>query len=101
MSPTHFTEGHWCPSVNQLIHTKTKMAKIEAKLKITNVDKTRIMANIQTLIRLINVKETYEEVCKAMDLQWMELTEDTSFGKTHKRERKIRLNRNYIIEVQP
>lgn len=64
------------------------------------------MANIQTPIRIINVKETYEEVCKAMDLQWMELTEDTSFygemsGKTHKGERKIRLNRNYIIEVQP
>jgi hypothetical protein len=68
--------------------------------------KTKIMANIQTPIRLINVKETYEEVLKAMDLQWMELTEDTSFygemtGKTHKGERKIRLNRNYIIEVQP
>lgn len=64
------------------------------------------MANIQTPIRLINVKETYEEVCKAMDFQWMELTEDTSFYgdlscKTHKGERKIRLNRNYIIEVQP
>ena len=37
------------------------------------------MANIQTPIRLINVKETYEEVLKAMDLQWMEVTEDTSF----------------------
>lgn len=37
------------------------------------------MANIQTPIRLINVKETYEEVINAMDLQWMELTEDTSF----------------------
>lgn len=64
------------------------------------------MANIQTPIRLINVKETYEEVCKAMDLQWMELTEDTSFygeinDKIYKSERKIRLNRNYIIEVQP
>lgn len=68
--------------------------------------KTKIMANIQTPIRLINVNETYEEVCKAMDLQWMELTENTSFygemtGKTHKGERKIRLNRNYIIEVHP
>ena len=72
------------------------------------------MAYIQTPIRLINVKETYEEVLKAMDLQWMELTEDTSFGevsdKMHedvfvnidiKGERKIRLNRDYIIEVQP
>ena len=64
------------------------------------------MANIQTPIRLINVKETYEEVLKAMDLQWMEVTEDTSFygemtGEIHKGERKIRLNRNYIIEVQP
>lgn len=64
------------------------------------------MAYIQTPIRLINVKETYEEVLKAMDLQWMELTEDTSYygeksGKLYKRERKIRLNRNYIIEVQP
>ena len=62
------------------------------------------MAYIQTPIRLIRVKETYEEVLKAMDLQWMEVTEDTSFygemtGKIHKSERKIRLNRNYIIEV--
>ena len=62
------------------------------------------MANIQTPIRLINVKETYEEIIKAMDVQWMDLTEDISLygewsGKTHKRERKIRLNRNYIIEV--
>ena len=68
-------------------------------------NKTRIMASIQTLTRLINVKETYEEVCKAMDFQWMELTEDTSFygemsGKIHKGERKIRLNRDYIIEIQ-
>lgn len=68
--------------------------------------KTRIMANIQTPIRLIKVKETYEEVCKALDFQWMELTEDTSFfgelsGKMHKGEQKIRLNRDYIIEVQP
>lgn len=64
------------------------------------------MAYIQTPIRLIKVNETYEEVLKAMDLQWMEVTEDTSFygemsGKIHKGERKIRLNRNYIIEVQP
>lgn len=64
------------------------------------------MANIQTPIRLIKVKETYEEVINAMDLQWMELTEDTSFygqmsGKMHIGERKIKLNRNYIIEVQP
>ena len=68
--------------------------------------KTRIMANIQTPIRLVKVKETYEEVCKTLDFQWMELTEDTSFfgemsGKTHEGERKIRLNRDYIIEVQP
>jgi len=67
--------------------------------------KTRIMAYIQTPTRLINVKETYEEVCKAMDFQWMELTEDTSFygemsGNIHKGERKIRLNRDYIIEIQ-
>jgi len=60
------------------------------------------MANIQTPIRLINVKETYEEVCKAMDFQWMELTEVVWFpGRKHKDERKIRLNRDYIIEVQP
>ena len=64
------------------------------------------MAYIQTPIRLIKVKETYEEVLKVMDLQWIELTEDDSFwgemsGKFHERERKIRLNRNYIIEVQP
>jgi hypothetical protein len=68
--------------------------------------KTRIMAYIQTPIRLINVKETYEEVLKATDLQWMEVTENTSFygemsGKIHKGERKIRLNRDYIIEIQP
>ena len=62
------------------------------------------MANIQTPIRLIKVKETYEEVCKALDFQWMELTEDTLFfgnSKMHKGEQKIRLNRDYIIEVQP
>ena len=64
------------------------------------------MANIQTPIRLIKVNETYEEVCKAMVFQWIELTEDTSFlvnlsGKMHKGERKIMLNRDYIIEVQP
>jgi hypothetical protein len=68
--------------------------------------KTRIMAHIQTPIRLINVKETYEEVLKAMDFQWLEVTENTSFygemsSKIHKGERKIRLNRDYIIEVQP
>lgn len=68
--------------------------------------KTKIMAYIQTPIRLIKVKETYEEILKAMDLQWMEVIEDTSFyseftDKIHKGERKIRLNRNYIIEVQP
>ena len=72
------------------------------------------MANIQTPIRLINVKETYEEVICKMDFQWIELTEDTSFGELSgkmredafvsidiKGERKIRLNRDYIIEVQP
>jgi hypothetical protein len=72
------------------------------------------MAYIQTPIRLINVKETYEEVLKAMDLQWMEVTENTSFGELSgemhedvfvnidiKGERKIRLNRDYIIEIQP
>lgn len=64
------------------------------------------MASIQTTNRLIKVKETYDEVFKAMDLKWIEVTEVTSFygdmsGKIHERERKIRLNRNYIIEVQP
>lgn len=62
------------------------------------------MAYIQTPTRLIKVKETYEEVYKAMEFQWMELTEDTSFYvscKIHRGERKIRLNRDYIIEVQP
>ena len=63
------------------------------------------MAYIQTPIRLINVKETYEEVLKAMDFQWIEVTEDTSFygelgDKYYKGERKIRLNRDYIIEIQ-
>ena len=62
------------------------------------------MAKIQTEIRLINVKETFEQVKEKMDLQWMELTEDISFfgemsNKMHEREREIRLNRNYIIEV--
>ena len=68
--------------------------------------KTRIMANIQTPIRLINVKETYEEVINKMHYQWIELTEVILFygewsGKEHRDERKIRLNRDYIIEVQP
>jgi len=62
------------------------------------------MAKIQTEIRLINVKETFQQVKGKMGLQWMELTEDTSFfgemsNKMHKGEREIRLNRNYIIEV--
>lgn len=62
------------------------------------------MAKIQTEIRLINVKETFEQVKEKMDLQWMELTEDTTFygelsNKYHKGEREIKLNRNYIIEV--
>lgn len=64
------------------------------------------MASIQTPNRLINVKETYEEVMNKMHFQWMELTEVILFygemsGKYHKDERKIRLNRDYIIEVQP
>lgn len=64
------------------------------------------MASIQTTNRLIKVKETYEEVINKMHFQWMELTEDTSFygemsGKIYERERKIRLNRDYIIEVHP
>jgi hypothetical protein len=64
------------------------------------------MASIQTPNRLINVKETYEEVICKMDFQWMELTEVILFygemsGETHRDERKIRLNRDYIIEVQP
>lgn len=70
--------------------------------------KTKIMASIQTPIRLIKVKETYEEVCNAIEFQWLELTEDTSFfygdeltGRFFEGERKIRLNRDYIIEVQP
>ena len=62
------------------------------------------MAKIQTEIRLINVKETFNQVKEKMDLQWMELTEDISFfgemsNKMHECEREIRLNRNYIIEV--
>lgn len=63
------------------------------------------MANIQTPIRMINVKETYEEVCNAMESKWLELTEKTYFyarpSELHEGERKIRLNRDYIIEVQP
>lgn len=64
------------------------------------------MAYIQTTTRLIKVKETYEEVFEAMNFPWIEVTEEISFhtdfsGKIHKRERKVRLNRNYIIEVQP
>ena len=64
------------------------------------------MASIQTTNRVINVKETYEEVINKMVFQWVELTEDTSFygewsGKVHKGERKIMLNRDYIIEVLP
>ena len=62
------------------------------------------MAKIQTQVRLINVKETFEQVKEKMDFQWMELTEDTSFFgelsyKMQEGERQIRLNRNYIIEV--
>lgn len=62
------------------------------------------MAKIQTQLRLINVKETYQEVKEKMDSQWMELIEDTSFfggmtNKLHEGKREIMLNRNYIIEV--
>ena len=68
--------------------------------------KTRIMASIQTPIRRINVKETYEEICKALACQWIELTEVNLFygewsGKMHRDERKIKLNRDYIIEINP
>ena len=61
------------------------------------------MAKILTQERLITVKETFEQVKEKMDLQWIELTEDTSFfgqmtGKVHKGEREIILNRNYVIE---
>lgn len=64
------------------------------------------MAYIQTPTRLIKVKETYEKVWDAMDFQWVELTEVISFygemsGEFHESERRIRLNRNYIIEVHP
>lgn len=64
------------------------------------------MAYIQTTTRLIKVKETYEQVWKAMDFQWMELTEDCSFYSQMSREfneceKKIKLNRDYIIEIHP
>ena len=68
--------------------------------------KTKIMANIQTPIRLIKVKETYEEVLyKSIEFQWVELTEEILFyNKTSdemdKRGKKIILNRDYIIEIQ-
>jgi hypothetical protein len=63
------------------------------------------MAYIQTPTRLIRVIETYEEIIKAMDFQWMKVNENTSFfgessGKYYKGQREITLNRNYIIEVQ-
>lgn len=62
------------------------------------------MAKVQTTIRLINVKETYEQVYKAMDFQWLDLNENIIFhgemsGKTHKQERPIRINRDYIVEI--
>ncbi len=62
------------------------------------------MAKIQTKIRLINVKETFEEVKEKMNHKWMDLIEDTSFygeltQKMHESQREIRLNRRYIIEV--
>lgn len=74
------------------------------------------MAKIQTQVRLIKVKETFEQVKEKMDYKWLELTEDTSFlnphhaisvyfdskeqrNKDEETERKIRLNRDYIIEL--
>lgn len=71
------------------------------------------MAKIQTQVRLIKVKETVEQVKEKMDYKWLELTEDTSFlnphsaiivyneqrNKDEETERKIRLNRDYIIEL--
>ena len=62
------------------------------------------MATIRTTTRLINVKETFNEVIEIMDFQQLKLTEDTSFfgemsGKMHKGERDILLNRRHIVEV--
>ncbi len=63
-------------------------------------------ALIQTTTRLITVKETYEEIYSLMDFQWLEVTEDMSFygeitKQMHFQDRKIRLNKDYIVEVHP
>ncbi len=60
------------------------------------------MATIQTPVRSIKVLETLEQVKEKMDLQWMELTEDTTIfiaSEYVPMVEKIILNRNYIIEV--
>lgn len=62
------------------------------------------MAKIQTTVRIITVKETTDEVFKAMQWPWVDLIEDTSFygeltGNRHESERKIKLYRECILEI--
>jgi hypothetical protein len=62
------------------------------------------MATIQTTLSVITVRETLSQVLAAMEDKMMLLTEDTTYFsdrtlKEYKDQRKIRLNRDYIIEV--
>jgi hypothetical protein len=62
------------------------------------------MAAIQTTLRVITVRESVSQVLEAMEDKMMLLTEDTTYFsdrtlKEYKDQRKIRLNRDYIIEV--
>lgn len=62
------------------------------------------MGYIQTINRVIKTKESYEQITVLMDLKFFEIIEDCSFigqtfGHLHKSERKIKINREFIVEI--
>ena len=65
------------------------------------------MAYIQTTTRLIKVKESWNELFKAMDTPFLfQVTEDASFfgelsNKTHEQEKIIYIHINHVVEVHP
>jgi hypothetical protein len=56
------------------------------------------MAQVQTVIRLIEVKETYKEVLNKMDSKFLELNELSLYTSNVI---KITVNREFIVEVYP
>jgi len=61
------------------------------------------MAQIQTIKRLISVKETYEQLSIELDETWIEVNEDISYHnlKIEKIEqyRKINIQTIHIVEI--